>query len=205
MEREARYFGGRTGKFWQVAVSSIQREPWGRTTMLKSHAVLFAVVLAMMLPQTIAAADAPSISPESMTWGTGKGFAFDKKGAKTRESLSGIACPPPSGSPRRCIAVFDEGVEARYVTVDKASFAPESDRIVLLINGRELDAEGAARDGNTVYVTGSQSPYRGSCAPRPDSRHVFRFKVDAQNGKATLAASGKPVTSRTTMGTYGSI
>jgi hypothetical protein len=79
------------------------------------------------------------------------------------------------------------------VTVDKGTFVPESDRIVLLAGGKELDAEGAARDGDTVYITGSQSPFRSPCAPRPDSRHVFRFKVDQQTGKATLAASGKPI------------
>ena len=66
------------------------------------------------------------------------------------------------------------------MTVDKGTFVPESDRIVLLAGGKELDAEGAARDGDAVYITGSQSPFRSPCAPRPDSRHVFRFKVDQQ-------------------------
>jgi hypothetical protein len=127
-----------------------------------------------------------------VTWSTGNGFAFGKKPQKTRESLSGIVCPPPTGAARRCVAVFDEGVEARYVTINKTSFNPEADRIVLLVGGQELDAEGAARDGNTVYVTGSHSPSRKPCAPRPDSRHVVRFTVDEQTGKAKLTPKGMP-------------
>src|SRR4029077_16060470 len=71
-------------------------------------------------------------------------------------------------------------------------FTPEADRIVLLVGGEELDAEGAARDGNTVYVTGSHSPSRKPCAPRPDSRHVVRFTVDEQTGKAKLTPGGMP-------------
>src|SRR3954468_22289475 len=162
-------------------------------TMSQARSLILALLLAFMLPETIAAADPPAVSPESVTWTVAGGFSFEKKSAKTRESLSGIACPPPSESPRRCIAAFDEGIEARYVTLDKGTFVPESDRIVLLAGGKELDAEGAARDGDTVYITGSQSPFRSPCAPRPESRHVFRFKVDHQTGKATLAASGKPI------------
>jgi Protein of unknown function (DUF3616) len=162
-------------------------------TMSQARSLILALLLAFMLPETIAAADPPAVSPESVTWTVAGAFSFEKKPAKTRESLSGIACPPPSESPRRCIAAFDEGIEARYVTVDKGTFVPESDRIVLLAGGKELDAEGAARDGDAVYITGSQSPFRSPCAPRPDSRHVFRFKVDQQTGKATLAASGKPI------------
>jgi hypothetical protein len=162
-------------------------------TMSQARSLILALLLAFMLPETIAAADPPAASPESVTWTVAGGFSFEKKPAKTRESFSGIACPPPSGSPRRCIAAFDEGIEARYVTVDTGTFGPEPDRIVLLAGGKELDAEGAAREGDTVYVTGSQSPFRSPCAPRPDSRHVFRFKVDQETGKATLDASGKPI------------
>jgi hypothetical protein len=161
--------------------------------MSQTRSLILASLLAFMLPETIATADPAAVSPENVTWTVAGDFSFKKKPAKTRESLSGIACPPPSGSPRRCIAAFDEGIEARYVTVDKGTFAPEPDRIVLLAGGKELDAEAAARDGDMVYITGSQSPFRSPCAPRPDSRHVFRFKVDQQTGKAMLAASGKPM------------
>ena len=161
--------------------------------MSQVRSLILASLLAFILPEAIAVADPPAVSPESMTWTITGDFSFEKKPAKTRESLSGIACPRPFGSPRRCIAAFDEGIEARYVTVDEGTFGPEADRIVLLAGGKELDAEAAARDGNTVYITGSQSPFRSPCAPRPDSRHVFRFKVDQETGKAMLDASGKPI------------
>jgi hypothetical protein len=161
--------------------------------MLNARSLVLAAALISTLPYAIAAADPPHKAPEDVSWSTGNGFAFGKKPQKTRESLSGIACPPPAGAARRCIAAFDEGVEARYVTIDKTSFIPEADRIVLRVGGEELDAEGAARDGNTVYVTGSHSPSRKPCAPRPDSRHVVRFRVDEQSGKAKLTAKGIPV------------
>src|SRR4051794_33664947 len=126
-------------------------------TILQPRSLILASLLAFMLPDAIAAADPPSASPENVTWTVTGDFSFEKKPAKTRESLSGIACPAPSASPRRCIAAFDEGVEARYVTVAEGTFGPEPDPIVLLAGGKELDAEGAARNGNTVYVIGSQS------------------------------------------------
>jgi uncharacterized protein DUF3616 len=160
--------------------------------MLSARLLVLAAALISALPYAIAAADPPHKAPENITWSTGNGFAFGKKPQKTRESLSGIACPPPTGTGRRCIAAFDEGVEAWYVTIDKTSFTPEADRVVLLVGGEELDAEGAARDGNTVYVTGSHSPSRKPCAPRPDSRHVVRFTVDEQTGKAKLTPGGMP-------------
>jgi hypothetical protein len=62
----------------------------------------------------------------------------------------------------------------------------------LLPDDQELDAEGAARDGDTVYITGSHSLKRGHCEVNPNSRHVFRFKVDAQTGRAAHDAAGKP-------------
>jgi hypothetical protein len=70
---------------------------------------------------------------------------------------------------------------------------PEPDRIVLLPDDKELDAEGAARDGDTIYVTGSHSPKRQSCEPNPNSRHVFRFVVDHVTGRAGLDGAGKPL------------
>ena len=160
--------------------------------MSQARSLILALLLAFMLPETIAAADPPAVSPESVTWTVAGAFSFEKKPAKTRESLSGIACPPPSKSPRHCIAAFD-GHRGPLRDGRQGHLRAWSDRIVLLAGGKELDAEGAARDGDAVYITGSQSPFRSPCAPRPDSRHVFRFKVDQQTGKATLAASGKPI------------
>src|SRR6188472_312934 len=103
--------------------------------MSQARSLIVASLLAFPLPEAIAAADPPAVSPESVTWTVAGGFSFETRPAKIRESLSGIACPPPSASPRRCIAAFDEGVEARYVTVDKDTFSPEPDRIVLLAGG----------------------------------------------------------------------
>jgi hypothetical protein len=107
--------------------------------------------------------------------------------------LSGIACPPVSSAERCCVAVFDEGGEARYDVIAPNRLIPAPDRIVLLPGHGELDAEGAARDGNIVYVTGSHSPKRQNCQSNPDSRHVFRFKVDGASGRAALDGAGRPV------------
>src|ERR1700760_2623317 len=102
--------------------------------MLDARSLVLAGAVISALPYAIATADPPHKAPENVTWSTGNGFAFGKKPQKTRESLSGIACPPPTGTARRCIAAFD----ARYVTIDKTSFTPEADRIVLLVDGEEL-------------------------------------------------------------------
>ncbi len=40
-----------------------------------------------------------------------------KKEMKTRQALSGIACPENSSGQRLCLAVFDEGGEARYLVI----------------------------------------------------------------------------------------
>src|SRR5689334_6272215 len=92
-------------------------------------------------------ADPPKIAPEGPVWSAGTGFPFDGKADKKRESLSGIACPPLSPGPRLCVAAFDEGLEARYVTINGNHLVPQPDKVVLLSAGKELDAEGAARDG----------------------------------------------------------
>jgi hypothetical protein len=77
-------------------------------------------------------------------------------------------------NPRRCIAVFDEGGEARYAIIDGTRLVPQPERIVLLAGKGELDAEGAAHDGRFVYVTGSHSRKRSGDA-NSDSRHVLRL------------------------------
>jgi Protein of unknown function (DUF3616) len=122
--------------------------------------------------------------------------SFDFERSATRLSVSGIACPPASPSPRRrCIVLFDEGSEARYVVVEggEKKVTLEPDRIAFFRDSIELDAEAAARDGNTVYVTGSHSPKRANCDPNPDSRHVIKFEVDGTTGKTSLDAAGTPI------------
>lgn len=123
--------------------------------------------------------DAPVLKPDSGPWEVSKVFNLDQK---TRRSVSGIACVQGTGE-RVCVLVFDEGVEARHAVLLGARLSAESQSIVLLSGGRELDAEGVATDGKYVYVTGSHSMSRTRCAANPDSRHVIRFRID-QAGRA---------------------
>jgi hypothetical protein len=170
------------------------RNKTGSAAVAKAHAVLLASALALSWLHGTAAADPPRVAPEGPVWTAGGGFQFDSKPNKKRESLSGIACPALSAAtPRLCVAVFDEGGEARYVAVDRDRITPQPEKIVLLPGDKELDGEGAARDGDIVYVTGSHSPKRGDCAVNLDGRHVFRFKVDGATGRAALDPTGKPV------------
>jgi hypothetical protein len=135
--------------------------------------------------------DPPKIKPEGPVWTVAPDFAFNgdqDEIAKKRRSLSGIACPAPSESPRLCIAAFDEGGEARYVIVGPTGFTPQQGSITLRDDDKEVDAEGAARDGSIVYITGSHSPKRGPpCKVHEHSRHVYRFKVDVVTGLAVSA------------------
>lgn len=126
-----------------------------------------------------AAADPPKVMPDGPVWDTSPGFAFPGANhpKKLRRSLSGIACPSEGSEPRLCIAVFDEGGEARYAKIDGTHFIPQPEHIPLLSNGGELDAEGAASDGHFAYVTGSHSRTRNDCARNLDSRHVYRLTV----------------------------
>ena len=52
----------------------------------------------------------------------------------------GIACSSESNGPRHCIAVFDEGGEARHAIIDGERLIPQPERIVLLTGNGELDA-----------------------------------------------------------------
>ena len=160
--------------------------------MLKAHWFLLASLLTLSTLATRAEADPPKIAPEGSVWDAAAGFQFDKKADRKRESLSGIACPSLAAVPRLCVAAFDEGIEARYVVIDGNRLVPQPDAIVLLADGKELDAEGAARDGDTVYITGSHSPKRGDCAINSDSRHVIRFKVNPSTQRAKPEATGEP-------------
>ena len=154
-----------------------------------------AALLLIVLPTLSFGAEAPSVAPDEPGLRLSGEFTFPdaKKPEKTRSSLSGISCPPGLTGLRRCIAVFDEGVEARYLLIDGQVLSPEPDRIVLLAGGKELDAEGAARDDGFVYVTGSHAAKRGDCANNPDDRHVLRFAVDPATGRTRLGENGAPV------------
>jgi len=153
------------------------------------RAALYACV-AILVTQPVAA-KMEKVAPEGPIWDTSPGFHFPDadKPKKMRRALSGISCPYKLNGPRRCIAVFDEGGEARYVLVDGTRFVPQPEPIVLLSKG-ELDAEGAASDGGFVYVTGSHSRKRKECAANPESRHVYRLPVRPDG---SLEPSSQPV------------
>jgi uncharacterized protein DUF3616 len=148
-----------------------------------------AAVASLCLAVASAAADPRVIKPLAGPLDAGDGFSFADK-SKTRQSVSGIACPPNTSGKRICLIVFDEGVEARYATIDGKVFSPDAERVVLREEG-ELDAEGAATDGHFFYVTGSHSVQRNNCAQDPGRRHVLRFAVDPATGRAARDANGR--------------
>ncbi len=89
---------------------------------------------------------------------------------RLRQQAEEDACPPlPAGAPRLCLAVFDEGGEARYLTLEGGALRPQGERIVLLPGKVELDAEAAATDGRFYYVAGSHSAKRSDCKTNPDA------------------------------------
>ena len=131
----------------------------------------------------------PLIAPDDGPWELDGGFKFKKNDDKTRRSMSGIACLPNSSGPRLCLAVFDEGGEARYLTLTDNGYSTDNEKVVLLPGNGELDAEGAATDGRYFYVTGSHSVKREDGAANPDSRHVIRLRVPLANVRKGLEAS----------------
>jgi Protein of unknown function (DUF3616) len=137
---------------------------------------LYACLAMLFAPP--ASADMQKVAPEGPFWDTSPGFAFPgaEKPKGLRRALSGIACPSVSSGPRRCIAVFDEGGEARYAIIDGRRVTPQPEPIVLLADG-DLDAEGAATDGGFAYVTGSHSRMRGRCIANLGRRHVYRLPL----------------------------
>ncbi len=136
---------------------------------------------------------APSIQPHGGVWPVQAGFAFDqgkKKALKTRQSLSGIACSLNAQQQRVCLLAFDEGVHARWATLQDAAMVAEPAPLVLRDDTGELDAEGAATDGRYFYVTGSHSAKRKTGESNPHSRHVIRFQRDPATGRALRSADG---------------
>ena len=134
----------------------------------------------------------PVIRPDSGPWSSGKGFQFDTREKKTRQSVSGIACNLDAQNTPVCLLAFDEGVEARFAALGKDSLLIDKQRVVLRANGGELDAEGAATDGKFFYITGSHSARRSDCTSNPASRQVVRFRVDPATGRALRDPQGDP-------------
>ena len=116
------------------------------------------------------------------------GFSFPS--IKTRRALSGIACPASRSPERLCLAVFDEGAEARHLTISGEAYVPDNEQVALRPGNIELDAEAAATDGAFYYVAGSHSAKRNDCGNNPESRHVIRFRVDPKSGRALRNVHG---------------
>jgi uncharacterized protein DUF3616 len=150
-----------------------------------------AVIASACLAVASAAANPRLIRPHAGPLDAGDGFSFADKPKETRQSVSGIACLRKTSRKHVCLVVFDEGIEARHVTIDGKSFRPDAERVILREEGGNLDAEGAATDGRFFYVTGSHSVNRGNCAIDPARRHVLRFAVDPGTGRAARDANGK--------------
>lgn len=115
----------------------------------------------------------PVVRPEGAPLKSSNPFAL---GDKARRAVSGIACGS-DGSIQNCLVVVDEGGKAQFATLGMDSLEPAGQPIALLASGRELDAEGAATDGQYFYVVGSHSVKRKGCTSNPASRHLVRFKA----------------------------
>jgi hypothetical protein len=124
----------------------------------------------------------PTVAPQSGPLDAGLGFSFPS--IKTRRALSGVACPVSQSHEHLCLAVFDEGAEARHLTINGDAYIPDNEDVVLRPGNIELDAEAAATDGAFYYVAGSHGAKRSDCGANPESRHVIRFRVDPKNGRA---------------------
>jgi hypothetical protein len=152
------------------------------------------VLLAASLASGACAQPAPpSVKPDSGPWDSGGGFAFDldkKHLKKTRQSVSALACNLDARQRRICLVAFDEGTQARYAYLGDKALLPDAEALRLRPTDDELDAEGAATDGQYFYVTGSHSAKRGDCASNPGSRHVLRLKLDPATGRALRTPAG---------------
>jgi hypothetical protein len=146
--------------------------------------LLAALALALLLGEAARAApdNPPTVAPQSGPLDSGMGFSFPS--IKTRRALSGIACPESKARERLCLAVFDEGAEARHLMINNDAYLPDNEQVALRSGNIELDAEAAATDGAFYYVAGSHSAKRNDCANNPESRHVIRFRVDPKSGRA---------------------
>jgi hypothetical protein len=158
--------------------------------MSKRLTIIKVAVVFATLSITQAFAD-KLLKPESdRPWDAGSGFSFKEKDKKTRQSLSGIACVEQVAGERTCLVVFDEGVEARHVVIKSNGYQVDNEAVVLLQGKGELDAEGATTDGKFYYITGSHSVKRNDCSSNPMSRHVIRFAIDPETGKAARNSDG---------------
>lgn len=153
---------------------------------------LVAGAVALCCAQAHAQTDAPvpHVAPTGKVWSAGAGFQFANKEKKTRRSVSGIACALNAAQAPVCLVVFDEGMEARFAELGSDKLLPQAQVVRFGMDGKELDAEGAATDGRFFYVAGSHAVKRGDCAPNAASQYVLRFQRDPVTGQAIPAADG---------------
>src|SRR5262245_38944246 len=86
--------------------------------------------LAFLIERGDAEPAAPNLLPTSGPWKGGK-FNFASSEKKTRKSLSGIACATRNVAGQTCLVVFDEGVEARYITLSADGYRVDNEAVVL--------------------------------------------------------------------------
>jgi Protein of unknown function (DUF3616) len=120
-----------------------------------------------------AAPTVPFVRPNGEPLRSRIGFPFKEK---TRRAASGVACSARNGV-QQCLVAFDEGKKAHFAQLGPGTFDPLGVPITLSDSDGELDAEGAATDGEFYYVIGSHSVKRESCASNPASRALTRFKA----------------------------
>lgn len=137
------------------------------------RAALGALAIAASHALCAAPASVPIVRPDGTPLKSSRGFSFDKD---TRRASSGIACVADK-TRQRCLVVFDEGRMAQFATLGADSLEPEGTPVALVTSQGELDAEGAATDGEYFYVVGSHSVKRKDCKSNAASRHLVRFKA----------------------------
>src|ERR1700722_9112011 len=93
--------------------------------------LLVELAQALLLGEAARAApeNPPTIAPQSGPLDAGMGFSFPS--IKTRRALSGVACPVSKSHERICLAVFDEGAEARHLTINDEAYVPDNEQVVL--------------------------------------------------------------------------
>ena len=116
------------------------------------------------------------------------GAANSDEGQKKSRDVSGIACDPDTGFPRRCLIIDDEAQAAQTVTMYDGRLVA-GDLVPLISNefaGRalELDGEGVAYADGAFYVIGSHGHPR-------DRKHRLDASGDADEIAAKIKASSQ--------------
>lgn len=150
--------------------------------VLRTTCIFWALLLGLLSSQVGLAQTVPTIGPVGPPIKVLKPFSFDQK---TRRAVSGITCSKSSGS-SRCLIAFDEGVQAQFALFESSGLRSIGDPFDLLSSGKELDAEGAASDGNYLYVVGSHSVKRKNCKSNPSSHHLIRLKARWKEASSSL-------------------